>query len=129
MAAGHEALHGTWSLEAYEDRDAPAREWTRTYGRARGIIAYDPTGALSVVITAGPGATDEGWGLAYVGRFEVASWNEHDGVVEGVVLHHMEGASDPSLFDDGPERIFRLEGDTLEIGDDITYRRRFRRAT
>jgi hypothetical protein len=37
-------------------------------------------------------------------------------------------ASAPFLFDDPPERLFRVEGDTLFICDEVTWRRRLVRA-
>jgi hypothetical protein len=91
------------------------------------VIAYDGTGALIVVVVGEPDAGGAASTIAYSGRFELAEWRGRDGVVEGVVLHHMDAASDPLLLEDEPEREFVLRGDTLSIGDGETYRRVLRR--
>jgi len=87
------------------------------------VIVYDPTGALVVLVIGEPDPAGASSIIAYFGRFELAEWQERDGAIAGVVLHHMEEASDPLLLADEPEREFVLDGDMLTIGDGVTYRR------
>jgi len=123
-----DGLLGAWTLLSYEDREDGEGAWTRPYGEAGGLVVYHPSGALAVIVTAGSGAAEGVTGLSYFGRFEVRDWTERDGAISGIVLHHMDGASDPELLRDEPERDFILTGDTLILGDRRTHRRTFLRS-
>ena len=129
MATIPDGLLGAWTLLSYEDREDGEGVWTRPYGEARGLVVYDPSGALAVIVTAGSGAADGVTGLSYFGRFEVRDWTEREGAISGIVLHHMDGASEPELLRDEPERDFTLSGNALILGDQRTYRRTFLRTS
>ena len=49
-----------------------------------------------------------------------------DGIA-GVVLHYMDAAHPAELLEEEPERILRIRGDELLLGDGLTARRIFER--
>ena len=119
------ALAGVWLLVEYRDRASTTGPWIEPYGsQPSGMFVYDPAGHLSVHVYPGADAPADAEYLGYFGTWSVASARSEGSATVGVVLHVMTGASAPFLFDDAPERLFRLDGDSLLIGDDATWRRR-----
>lgn len=107
-------LIGTWKLEV-ADRRLENGEVTYPLGReVSGYLMYDSTGHMGVhLMRAGrqrPEARDviAGGYTAYFGTYEV---NEKD----GVVIHHMEGNTDPNLVGQDYIRYYELEGDKLVL--------------
>jgi len=107
-------LIGTWKLEV-ADRRSESGEVTYPLGRdVIGYLMYDSTGHMGVhLMRAGrqrPEARDviAGGYTAYFGTYEV---NAKD----GVVIHHMEGNTDPNLVGQDYIRYYELEGDKLVL--------------
>ena len=123
------ALAGVWLLVEYRDRASVDDPWFEPYGSLTGMFVYDSAGHLSVHVAPGPDAPEGAEYFGYFGTWSVAEARVDGPAITGVVLHVMTGASAPFLLDDPPERRFRLDGDTLFICDDATWRRRLVRPT
>jgi len=119
------ALAGVWLLVEYRDRVSVDDPWFEPYGsEPTGMFVYDPAGHLSVHVAPSVDAPADAKYLGYFGTWTLHEAHDDDGAIVGVVHHVMTGASDAFLLRDEPERIFRLDGDTLTIGDGLTWRRR-----
>ena len=129
LAVAREALVGAWQLVAYADRDSVEAPWIETFGAdPQGLIVYHHSGRMSVHVAAALGDEAAPWQyVGYFGLFEIESARQHDGRIQGLVLHHMEAAYPRELLDEGPARDFTLEGDELMLGDGLTARRTLRR--
>lgn len=122
------ALLGAWRLTEYGDRDAEGDPWLLTFGeRPSGLIVYHPTGLLSAQVFADPHTPATVAYVGYVGRFRMGEHRADGDGFAGVVEHHMQAASDPMLLEEEPERVFRVAGDRLMLGDGFTARRIFER--
>jgi RimJ/RimL family protein N-acetyltransferase len=119
-----DTLAGAWRIREVADRASASDPWTAYGSDPRGVIIYDPSGVLSAHLVAnGPRPSADGY-LGYWGRYVlVDARRDEDGSIVGTLEHHMEGGHPPFLFEEGPERPFRLSGDRLEIGDGVTSRR------
>lgn len=131
LDAVRDGIVGAWTLFGYEDRETESDPWTPTFGKGpSGIVVYGPTGLLSVQVAAA--ADDPSAPFRYVGYFGTYAVPEArrdgDGIV-GVVEHHMESAYPPELLDEGPDRLFRIVGDQLTLGDGRTSRRLLKRVS
>jgi hypothetical protein len=116
-------LLGVWSLVEVLDRDDESAAWHPYGPHPAGVIVYDASGTLSVhLIADGSIPSSDGY-LGYWGTFRVATARLDGEAFVGALEHHIEGASMPELLAEGPERLFRLAGDTLRISDEQTYRR------
>jgi hypothetical protein len=117
------ALVGLWRLVVMLDRDNETSAW-QSYGpQPAGVIVYHPSGTVSVHLVADGSAPSSKGYLGYWGSFRVASAQRDGDAYVGALEHHIEGASITELLAESPERLFRLAGDTLRIGDGRTYRR------
>jgi hypothetical protein len=104
-------LTGFWKLESFERVGADGQV-SYPFGReAIGYIMYDSTGHMGVhIMRAGRQRPEgsravEGY-MAYFGKYEVIE-------KEGVVIHHMEGNTNPNLTGTDYVRYYDFEGDRL----------------
>ena len=125
---------GTWKLISAEDKDPNTGQWVPyTFGNPpSGYFIYDDTGHASIQIMTTPPQTiatpdsptpDEALAIfnayiAYYGTYTVDSTN---------ITVHVEGALDPSQVGSAQVRPYDLSGDTLIIGDQVTYKRTLKR--
>lgn len=135
---GAPGLLGTWRLVEFWDRDSLSAPKRYLYGeQPTGYFVYDPSGHVSIQIQHGPKppvvseARGEDWfreaSLEEL-RAAVAGFRAYFGTYtvdreRGVVVHQVEGDS-RALYTGTPQsRRFRLDGDSLIIGNDTTTRR------
>ena len=125
---------GTWRLISAEDKDPTTGKWVPyTFGNPpSGYFIYDATGHASVQIMTTPPqqiatpdtqTPDEALAIfnayiAYYGSYTVDSAN---------ITVQVEGALDPSQVGTAQVRPYELKGDTLIIGDQVTYKRTLKR--
>ena len=125
---------GTWRLISAEDKDPDTGQWVPySFGNPpSGYFIYDATGHASVQIMKTPPqkiatpdtpTPDEALAIfkayiAYYGSYTVDSAN---------ITVHVEGALDPSQVGSPQVRPYELSGDTLIIGDQVTYKRTLKR--
>ena len=125
---------GTWRLISAEDKDPNTGQWVPyTFGNPpSGYFIYDVTGHASVQIMTTPPQTiatpdsptpAEALAIfnnyiAYYGSYTVDSAN---------ITVHVEGALDPSQVGRPQTRPYELSGDTVIIGDQVTYKRTLKR--
>jgi len=122
------ALVGAWRLLSYADRSARNLGRLRFGSDPRGLTVYHDSGLVSVQIPAAPGDDASPWRyIGYLGTFDVQEADRHEEKIVGIVLRHMDVAYPPELLDEGPERDFQVEGDTLMLDDGLTARRIFER--
>ncbi len=134
-----EQLAGTWKLISAEDVDPNTGKWVPyTFGNPpSGYFIYDATGYASIQImttpkqnintTGSPPAADPTPDqalaifnnyIAYYGTYTVDSEN---------ITVQVEGAWDPTQVGSAQARPYQLIGDTLIIGDQVTYKRTLQR--
>lgn len=126
-------LIGTWRLISAEDRNSPTDPWVPyTFGNPpSGYFIYDVTGHASVQImttppqqiTADPPTPDQALAIynnyiSYYGTYTVDQAN---------ITVQVEGAWDPTQVGTAQARPYQLDGDTLIIGDQVTYKRTLKR--
>lgn len=126
-------LIGTWRLISAEDRNSPTDPWIPyTFGNPpSGYFIYDATGHASIQImttppqqiTADPPTPAQALAIynnyiAYYGTYTVDQAN---------ITVQVEGAWDPTQVGTAQARPYQLEGDTLIIGDQVTYKRTLNR--
>jgi hypothetical protein len=125
---------GTWRLISAEDRSSPNDPWVPyTFGNPpSGYFIYDPTGHASIQIMTTPPqkiATPDSPTpaealaifnnyIAYYGTYTIDATN---------ITVQVEGAWDPSQVGTAQARPYQLSGDTLIIGDQVTYKRTLKR--
>src|SRR5688572_13352679 len=123
-------LVGTWQLVSAEDFDAKTERWVPySFGKPPcGYFMYDGCGHASIqimttppVVLASPDSPTAAEALeifngytAYFGTYDVDKAN---------IYHHVEGAWDPTQVGSVQTRPYELDGDTLIIGDQVTYKR------
>ena len=133
-AALSTSLVGTWQLVSAEDKDPNTGKWVPyTFGNPpSGYFIYDAAGHCSVQIMTTPPVTLASPDnptpaealdifnnyIAYYGTYTVADGQIHQQVV---------GAWDPSQVGTDQVRPYQLDGDTLIIGDQVTYIRTLKR--
>jgi hypothetical protein len=127
-------LVGTWSLVSAEDRDPTTGKWImHVFGNPPcGYFMYDAAGNASIQIMTTPPTVIkkpdtptahealeifDGY-IAYFGTYDVDECNIH---------HHVQGALDPTQVGSDQIRPYQLSGDTLIIGDQVTYKRTLKR--
>ena len=127
-------LVGTWRLVSAEDIDPKTGKWKPyTFGNPpSGYFIYDATGHASIQIMTTPpvkvaskdGPTPaealkifNGY-IAYYGTYTVDPKN---------ITVKVEGAWDPSQVGSSQARLYELKGDSLIIGDQVTYKRLLKR--
>lgn len=132
-------LAGTWKLISAEDKDPNTGEWIPyTFGNPpSGYFIYDQTGHASIQIMTTPPQTINTTGnppsadptpeqalaifnnyIAYYGTYTVDEQN---------ITVQVEGAWDPTQVGSAQARPYQLLGDTLIIGDQVTYKRTLQR--
>lgn len=132
-------LAGTWKLISAEDKDPNTGEWIPyTFGNPpSGYFIYDETGHASIQIMTTPPQTINTTGnppaadptpeqalaifnnyIAYYGTYTVDEQN---------ITVQVEGAWDPTQVGSAQARPYQLSGDTLIIGDQVTYKRTLQR--
>lgn len=127
-------LAGTWRLVSAEDFDSETGRWVPyTFGNPpSGYFVYDAAGRASVQIMTTPpvklAAPDSPTPqealeifnnyIAYYGTYTADATN---------ITVQVEGAWDPSQVGTSQVRPYQLQGDTLVIGDQKTYRRTLER--
>jgi hypothetical protein len=130
---------GTWKLVSAEDRKCSCDPWVPyTFGNPpSGYFIYDATGHASIQIMTTPPqkiATPKSPTaksptpaealaifnnyIAYYGTYTIDSQN---------ITVQVEGAWDPRQVGTPQQRPYQLSGDTLIIGDQITYKRTLKR--
>lgn len=132
-------LAGTWKLISAEDVDPNTGQWVPyTFGNPpSGYFIYDATGHASIQIMTTPKQTINTTGnpptanptpdqalaifnnyIAYYGTYTVDQVN---------ITVQVEGAWDPTQVGSAQARPYQLIGDTLIIGDQVTYKRTLQR--
>ena len=127
-------LVGTWRLISAEDKDPNTGQWVPyTFGNPpSGYFIYDSSGYASIQIMTTPPqkvvkpdspTPDEALAIfngyiAYYGSYTVDAAN---------ITVQVEGAWDPSQVGTAQARPYELSGDTLIIGDQVTYKRTLQR--
>jgi len=123
-------LVGTWRLISAEDVDPDTGQWVPyTFGNPpSGYFIYDNTGHASIQIMTTPPQTianpkkvtpEEALAIfnayiAYYGTYTVDSAN---------ITVQVEGSLNPTQVGSAQVRPYQLSGDTLIIGDQVTYKR------
>ncbi len=130
-------LVGTWRAVEYWDRGSADVPKGFPYGeRPCGYVIYTSTGHVSVQLAAGPvpprlpaDSVRDGvpidaaealsmlrHNISYFGAYTVDS-------ARGMVVHHIEAEAGRTITDTHAARPFRLRGDTLILGNALTWRR------
>jgi len=125
---------GTWKLMSAEDVDPKTGKWVPyTFGNPpSGYFIYDNTGHASIQIMTTPPqqiakpdtpTPQEALAIfnayiAYYGTYTIDATN---------ITVQVEGAWDPSQVGTPQARPYELQGDTLIIGDQVTYKRTLKR--
>ena len=111
---GARKLLGTWKIISLEAHDSTGRV-SYPFGREpKGYIAYDATGHMGVHIMnperpkPDPGSNNARGYLAYFGTYEIDE-------KAGVVIHHMEGNTNPNLTGTDYIRYYDFDGDILTL--------------
>lgn len=129
-----QGIIGTWKLISAEDRNSASDPWVPyTFGNPpSGYFIYDATGHGSIQIMTTPPqsiatpdsptpaealAIFNGY-IAYYGTYTIDATN---------ITEQVEGAWDPTQVGSAQVRPYTLSGDTLIIGDQITYKRTLQR--
>ncbi|MBL8238108.1 MAG: lipocalin-like domain-containing protein [Bryobacterales bacterium] len=134
LARLRKQIVGTWKLISAEDRASASVPWVPyTFGNPpSGYFIYDATGHASIQIMTTPPqsiATPDSPTpaealaifnnyIAYYGTYTIDASN---------ITVQVEGAWDPSQVGSSQARPYTLSGDTLIIGDQITYKRTLQR--
>lgn len=123
---------GTWKLVSAEDRASASDPWVPyTFGNPpSGYFIYDDTGHSSIQIMttppqkiATPDSPTPQEALAIFNNY-IAYYGTYT-IDEANITVTVEGAWDPSQVGSAQARPYKLDGDTLIIGDEITYKRTF----
>jgi hypothetical protein len=134
LSSIQKALAGTWKLISAEDTNAQGEWVPYTFGNPpSGYFVYDATGHASVQImttppvtlsdpTEGPSPEEaleifNGY-IAYYGTWTADAVN---------ITVQVEGAWDPRQVGTSQARPYQLDGDTLIIGNQVTYKRTLQR--
>jgi hypothetical protein len=136
LSSLQQSVAGIWKLVSAEDRDSPTDPWVPyTFGNPpSGYFIYDASGYASVqIMTTPPVSVTEPenqspsaaealdiWNgyIAYYGTWTVDAEN---------ITVQVEGAWDPRQVGSAQARPYQLEGDTLIIGNQTTYKRTLQR--
>jgi hypothetical protein len=124
---------GTWRLISAEDRASASDPWVPgTFGiPPSGYFIYDATGHASIQImttppqkiSSDPPPANEALAIynnyiAYYGTYTIDPVN---------LTVQVEGAWEPTQVGTAQPRPYQLKGDTLIIGDRVTYKRTLKR--
>ena len=119
-----ESLLGRWTLVRAEDR--VDGKWVKTFGdEPRGYFQFEPDGFVSVQFMQSPLENRVGRANAYLGYFGTFTVDE----AKCAFTTSVEGAWLPAQAGSLQRRPFRVNNDVLTIGDDVTFRRTFHRAS
>ena len=130
MSNADTGLVGTWKLVSADDFDQQTGKWVPyTFGNPPcGYFIYDGGGHASVQIMTTPptpiASPDNPTPAEALEIFNgyIAYFGTYDSD-EANIYHHVEGAWDPTQVGSVQTRPYALDGDTLIIGDQVTYRR------
>lgn len=133
-AALSTSLVGTWQLVSAEDKDPNTGKWVPyTFGNPpSGLFIYDAAGHCSIQIMTTPpvalASPDDPTPAEALDIFNnyIAYYGTYT-AVDGKIHHRLQGAWDPSQVGTDQIRPFQLDGDTLIIGDQVTYIRTLKR--
>lgn len=123
---------GTWRLISAEDK--VNGQWTPyTFGNPpSGYFIYDATGHASIQIMttppqkiAGPDSPTPSDALVIFNNY-IAYYGTYTVDAENITVQ-VEGAWDPSQVGTAQARPYQIKGDTLIIGDQLTYIRTLKR--
>ena len=127
-------LVGTWRLISAEDKDPKTGKWKPyTFGNPpSGYLIYDGTGHASIQIMTTPPVK--------IAKHDSPSPAEALNIFNGYIAYYgtytvdatditvkVEGAWDPSQVGSSQARPYELKGDSLIIGDQVTYKRLLKR--
>ena len=130
MPSGDAALVGTWKLVSAEDVDPKTGQWVPfTFGNPpSGYFMYDAAGHASIqimttppTVIASPDDPTPAEALEIFGRY-IAYFGTYK-TDESNIYHSVEGAWDPTQVGSVQTRPYEIDGDTLIIGDQVTYKR------
>lgn len=123
---------GTWKLVEFADLDSLTNQWQYPFGvHPKGYFTYTANNIVNLNISNEHGlelppdsldATKFVYrdfmnnAVGYFGKYEISAETS-------TVIHTVEGGSIPFYIGTSQPRPFRLEGDTLTIGDGKTWRR------
>ena len=126
------AIVGTWKLVEFANLDSSTNQWQYPFGeKPRGFFTYTANGIVNLNISnENPlelpadslNSTTFVYNefmdnaVGYFGKYEVSFENS-------TVTHKVEGGTIPFYIGTEQPRPFRLNGDTLTIGDGKTWRR------
>lgn len=126
-------IKGVWRLIELADLDSATKKWNYPYGKnPKGYFIYGEGNAFTINISSESALkmpmdsalhfnlkiTDlmEKYYLGFFGSYSIDT-------VNSVIVHHVTGGSIPFYTDTDQLRPFLFRGDTLVIGDDITWKR------
>ena len=134
LSSLRQQIAGTWKLISAEDRQSASDPWVPyTFGNPpSGYFLYDATGHASIQIMttppqtiATPDSPTPAEALAIFNNY-IAYYGTYT-IDETNLTVQVEGAWDPTQVGSSQARPYTLCGDTLIIGDQITYQRTLQR--
>mgnify|MGYP000931810934 CR=1 FL=1 len=124
---------GTWRLIEFADLDSATEKWNYPYGQnPKGYFTYTKSGIVNLNISSEfPLKISEDSSKKYTINLYDFVWKNSFGYfgtysvdsIHSVVIHHVTGGCLPYYIDTDQKRLFTLEGDTLIIGDNKTWKR------
>ena len=130
---GKNKLAGTWKLIEFSDFDTVTGIWTYPYGKhPRGYFTYTKTNIVNLNISSEtPLIISEDSAKKYninlsdfVSNYSLGYFGTYSIDFErSIVTHHVTGGCLPWYIDTDQQRPFLLNGDTLIIGDNKTWKR------
>lgn len=131
--SSHNKIEGVWHLIELSDFDSSSMQWNYPYGKhPKGYFIYGNGNTFTINISSEAplkmpfdsalhfniGITDlmEKYYLGFFGTYTIDS-------VNSVIIHHVTGGSAPFYIDTDQPRPYFFKGDTLVIGDGITWKR------
>jgi hypothetical protein len=116
-------LVGTWLLDSAEDFVDGV--WEKPFGDSpKGYFSFAADGHVSVQFMKSPLAADESPNEHYLAYFGTYTVDESSRTLTTTVT----GSINPILIGTKQVRTFRIEGNILFIGDQVSFRRRFIKA-
>ena len=132
-ASSHNPLVGTWRLIEFTDLDTLTGKWECPYGKTpRGFFTYTKNGILNLNISTGNPMifSKDSAKKMNINYFQMIQYNAlgYFGTYtidweKSIVTHHVKGGSLPWYNDTDQPRPFTLNGDTLIISNNKTWKR------
>ena len=124
---------GTWRLIEFTDLDSTTGKWNYPYGKnPKGYFTYTKNDIVNINISSEfPLKISQDSSKKYTINLYDHIWQNSFGyfgtysvdLKNSVVTHHVEGGCIPYYIDTDQKRPFTLNGDTLIIGDNRTWKR------